>query len=200
MLIANNKPIRIIGYTESSMTKEFLNEINKTHLAEVIAPTNFLNLVDKNIYQYIVSISVDLDERMRIINLVDQHNFDLITVIHDTTILNQELLTSVGCGTFVFPFCNLAHGAQVGRHCIVSSYSLIGHHVTINDNCILRPGVMVTNRSTVGKNCMINIRSTVTNNVTIVDNVEISGCSSVTKDITQPGRYAGTPARRVSDR
>ena len=200
MLIANNKPIKIIGYTESSMTKEFLNEINKTQLAEVIAPTDFLNLVDKNIYQYIVSISVDLDERMSIINLVDQHNLDLITVVHDTTILNQELLTSVGRGTFVFPFCNLAHGSRVGRHCIVSSYSLIGHYVTINDNCILRPGVMVTNRSTVGKNCMINIRSTVTNNVTIVDNVEISGCSSVTKDITQPGRYAGTPARRVSNR
>jgi UDP-3-O-[3-hydroxymyristoyl] glucosamine N-acyltransferase len=200
MIIANNKPIRIIGYIESTMTNEFLNEVNKTHSAEVIAPTDFLNLTDKDIYQYIVSISVDLTERMNIINLVDQHGLDLITVVHDTTILNQDLLTSVGCGTFIFPFCNLAHGAQVGRHCIVSPYSLIGHYATINNNCILRPGVMVTDRSTIGKNCMINIRSTVTNKVTIVDNVEISGCSSVTKDITQSGRYAGTPARRISDR
>jgi len=197
MIIANTKPIRIIGYAESSMTKEFVNEVNKTHLAEVIAPTDFLNLTDKNIYQYIVSISVDLDERMNITTLIDQYGLDLITVVHDTTILNQDLLSSVGNGTFIFPFCNLAHGARVGRHCIISSYSLIGHYATINNNCILRPGVMITDRSTVGKNCMINIRSTVTNKATITNNVEISGCSSVTKDITQPGKYAGTPARRI---
>ena len=30
MIIANNKPIRIIGYAESSMTHEFVNEISKT--------------------------------------------------------------------------------------------------------------------------------------------------------------------------
>ena len=198
MIIANDKPILVIGYVESTMTKEFISEINKTHLAKVISTVDFLNLTDKNIYQYIVSISVDLAERIHIINLVDQFGLDLITVVHDTALV--DLLTAIGPGTFIFPFCNIVHGAQIRRHCIIDSYSLIGHYSVVNDNCIVRPGVMITDRSVVGKNCMINIRATITNKVTITNNVEVSGCSSVTKNITLSGKYAGTPARRIGDR
>jgi len=198
MIIANDKPILVIGYVESTMTKEFISEINKTHLAKVISTVDFLNLIDKNIYQYIVSISVDLAERIHIINLVDQLELDLITVVHDTALV--DLVTAIGSGTFIFPFCNIVYGAQIRRHCIIGSYSLIGHYSMINDNCIVRPGAMITDRSVVGKNCMINIRATITNKVTITDNVEVSGCSSVTKNITLSGKYAGTPARRIGDR
>lgn len=197
MIIANNKPVKVIGYTESTMTKEFVNEIAKSCLVDVIEPKKFLALSDKESYQYIISISVDLIERQEIIKLVDSFDLDLITVIHDTAILNPTC--TINPGTFVFPFCNFAHGASVGKHCIISPYSLLGHYVVLNDNCILRPGVMITDRATIGNNCVINIRSTVTNKVTVTDNVQISGCSSVTKDLMLPGQYAGTPARRIKD-
>jgi carbonic anhydrase/acetyltransferase-like protein (isoleucine patch superfamily) len=199
MIIANEKPIQIIGYTESTMTAEFVNAISLTHPVEVVRPVDFLSLENKDSYQYIISVSVDLNERRQLIDIVDQLDLDLITVIHDSVLLNPDPSTIINPGTFIFPFCNIVHGAQIGRHCIVSSYSLIGHYTVVGDNCIIRPGVMITDRSVIGKNCMINIRSTVTNKVNIADNVKISGCSSVTKDITQPGRYAGTPARRVGD-
>ena len=41
MIIANNKPIKIIGYVESSMTHEFVNEISKTRAVDIIAPGDF---------------------------------------------------------------------------------------------------------------------------------------------------------------
>ena len=84
MIISNNKPIRIIGYPESSMTQEFVNEISKTHSVQVVEPSVFLKENDKNQYQYIIAVSVDLDERKYLVKLASQLDLDLITVINDT--------------------------------------------------------------------------------------------------------------------
>ena len=87
MLIANNKPIKIIGYAESSMTKEFYSAISKIKSVDIIYPADFIQLADKTSYQYIISVSIDLDERKQLIKLVDTENLDLITFIHDTCLL-----------------------------------------------------------------------------------------------------------------
>jgi NDP-sugar pyrophosphorylase family protein len=196
IITVNNNPIRIIGYAESSMTQEFVNEISKTHSAEVVEPVNFMP--DQN-YQYIVAVTFDLEERRQIIDAVNQHQLDLITVVHDTSLIGSNPPAKIGAGTFVFPFSTIALGAQTGRHCIIGPYNLIGHYSHLGDNCITRPGVTISDKSIVGNHCVFNIKSTVTNKVTITDNVSIMGLSNVVKDIDQPGRYAGSSARRVGD-
>jgi UDP-3-O-[3-hydroxymyristoyl] glucosamine N-acyltransferase len=199
MIIANQKPIKIIGYTKSSMTSEFVNEITLTHPVEVINPDNFLSLPNQHNYQYIISVSYDLEERKKLIKYVDQHNLDLITVINDTTLVGATPSAIIYPGSFIFPFCNISIASTVGRHCIVGSYSLVGHYASIGNNCILRPGVMITGKSTVGHNCTINTRSTVTNNSTVTDNVEIMAFTNVVKNIVESGRYIGSTARRQPD-
>jgi carbonic anhydrase/acetyltransferase-like protein (isoleucine patch superfamily) len=196
MIIGNNKLIRIIGYPQSSMTQEFVNEITKTHTAEVVVPQDF---VPDPEYQYIVAVTFDLAERKQIIDAVDQHNLDLVTVVHDTCLVGTNPPAKIGAGNFVFPFTTVALGSQTGRHCIIGPYNLIGHYSQLGDNCITRPGVTISDKSTVGDNCVFNIKSTVTNKVTITDNVAIMGLSNVVKDIEQSGRYAGSSARRVGD-
>ena len=52
MIIANHKPIRIIGYHRASGTYEFVNEISKTHPCTVIEPDDFFALLNKDQYQY----------------------------------------------------------------------------------------------------------------------------------------------------
>lgn len=199
MIIANNKPIKIIGYVESSMTTEFVNEITLTHLVEVICPTDFLLLSNQNDYQYIIAVSYDVEERKKIIEYVDQQNLDLITVISDRSLVGTTPVSVINPGTFIFPFCNISLGASVGRHCIIGSYSLLGHYSQLGNNCILRPGVMVTGKSTVGNNCTINTRSTITNNSIVTNNVEIMAFTNVVKNIVDSGRYIGSIARRQSD-
>ena len=199
MIIGNNKPIRIIGYNESSMTQEFVNEMALTQLVEVISPKDFLLLPDQNNYQYIISVSYDLEERKKLIAYVDQQNLDLITVISGTTLVGTTPAAVIHPGTFVFPFCNISIASTIGRHCIVGSYSLIGHYASIGNNCILRPGVMVTGKSTVGNNCTINTRSTITNNSNVTDNVEIMAFTNVVKNIIESGKYIGSTARRQPD-
>ena len=193
MIIANHKAIRIIGYAESSMTQEFVNEISKTHTVEVVAPVNF---VPDQTYQYIVAVTFDLAERRQIIEIVDQHELDLITVVHDTSLIGSNPPAKIGAGTFVFPFCNISIASTVGRHCIVDSYSLIGHYASIGNNCIVRPGVMIIGKTTVGNNCIINTRATITNSSTVTDNVEIMAFTNVVKNIVDSGKYVGSTARR----
>jgi len=200
MIIANSKPIKIIGYPESSMTSEFLNEITLTHPVEVVNPDNFLLLPNQDDYQYIIAVSYDLEERKKLIEYVDQRQLDLITVISDTTLVGATPPAIIHPGSFIFPFCNISISSTVGRHCIVGSYSLIGHYSSIGNNCILRPGVMITGKSTVRHNCTINTRSTVTNNSTVANNVEIMAFTNVVKNIAESGKYLGTTARRQPDR
>jgi UDP-3-O-[3-hydroxymyristoyl] glucosamine N-acyltransferase len=196
MIRGNSKPIRIIGYPQSTMTQEFVNEISKTHSAEVVEPQNF---VPNSEFQYIVAVTFDLQERQQIIDLVDQHQLDLITVIHDSSLIGTNPPANIGAGTFVFPFSIVALGSRTGRHCIIGPYNLVGHYSELGNNCITRPGVTISDKSKVGNNCVFNIKATITNKVKITDNVAVMGLSNVVKDIDRPGRYAGSTARRVGD-
>jgi UDP-3-O-[3-hydroxymyristoyl] glucosamine N-acyltransferase len=199
VIIGNNKPIRIIGYSKSSMTQEFVNEILLTHTVEIIQPDDFLLLPNQDDYQYIIAVSYDLEERKKLIEYVDQQNFNLITVISDRSLVGTTPGAIIHPGTFIFPFCNIGLGAKVGRHCIIGSYSLLGHYSQFGNNCIIRPGVMVTGKSIVGNNCTINTRSTITNNSIVTDNVEIMAFTNVVKNISESGRYIGSTARRQPD-
>jgi len=196
MIIANHKPIRIIGYNQSSMTQEYVNEISKTHTVQVVEPPSFVAHAD---YQYIVAVTLDLEERRQIIDSIDQNNLDLVTVIHDTSLIGTNPPADIGAGTFVFPFTIVALGSKIGPHSVIGPYNLIGHYSTVGRNCITRPGVTISDKSTVGDHCVFNIKATVTNKVKITDHVEIMGLSNVVKDIDQAGRYAGSSARRISD-
>ena len=196
MIIANSKPIKIIGYPESSMTAEFVNEISKTHAVEVITPAVFLKDTDRNRAQYILSVSFDLVERQQLINLIDSENLDLITVVSDTTLLGKTPAAIISPGTFIFPFCHIAISTTIGRHCIIGSYCLVAHYSTLGNNCILRPGVMIIGKASVGNNCVINTRSTIANGARITNDVEILGFTNVVKDIAVPGKYLGSTARK----
>ena len=195
MIIGNDKPVRIIGYSQSSMTQEFVGEISCTRPVDVIGTQDFLNDPDPQ-FQYIVAISVDFAERKNVIDTVDSLDLDLITVISDQSLVGNNPAPTIQPGTFIFPFCNIGLGAVIGRHCVINPYTMIGHYSTIGRNCILRSGVMITDKSTIGNNCVFNIRSTVTNHATVVDDVQLMAFANVAKDIATPGRYIGSTARK----
>ena len=106
MIIGNNKPIRVIGYAESSMTQEFVGEISRTKPVNVIGTQDFLNDPDTH-FQYIVSVSFDFAERKDVVNLVDSLDLDLITVINDHCQIGNNPAPVIQPGTFIFPLCNI---------------------------------------------------------------------------------------------
>lgn len=119
----------------------------------------------------------------------------------------------IGDDCFVGPFTEIQTGAVVGARTRVQSHAFICELVSIGEDCFVGHGVMFINdtfstggpargrrelwRSTkIGKRVSIGSNATIMP-VSIADDVVIGAGSVVTKDITEPGSYAGNPARRL---
>jgi len=117
---------------------------------------------------------------------------------------------AIGDTSFIGPFVEIQKGARVGQRCRIQSHSFICELVTIGDDCFISHGAMFVNdlfvtggpaakpelwRSTkVGNHVSLGTNATILP-VTICDRVVVGAGAVVTKDITEPGFYAGNPAR-----
>jgi acetyltransferase-like isoleucine patch superfamily enzyme len=113
----------------------------------------------------------------------------------------------------VGPFCEIQKGVTIGARTKVQSHSFICELVTIGEDCFIGHGVMFINdtfssggpaggdaskwKSTrIGHHVSIGSNATILP-ITICDHVVIGAGAVVTRDITQPGTYAGNPAKRL---
>ena len=200
MLIANEKPLCLIGYKNSTITQEANYFVSAEFSGEVVTiePENFLNLVDKNAYQYIIAFTLDQQLRKHVIEVVDRMNLDCIRYAHHTVVCNNlDISEAIGKGSFISPFSSLLIGAKIGNHCIVETYCLISHYSTLGNNVQLHSGTMIAGRTRIGNNSTFNFRSSVLNALTLCDDIELGAASTITKNIQQPGKYVGTPARYI---
>ena len=118
---------------------------------------------------------------------------------------------TLGDDCFVGPFVEIQKGVNIGARTKVQSHAFICELVEIGDDCFIGHGVMFTNdvfangspargqrelwRAThIGHRVSIGSNATLLP-VTVCDDVVIGAGSVVTRDITEPGVYAGNPAR-----
>lgn len=122
---------------------------------------------------------------------------------------------SIGDDTFIGPFVEVQKGVRIGRRCRIQSHSFICELVEIGDDCVVAHGVMFINDTyaaggpaggrrelwkptRIGHHVSIGSNATILP-VTICDHVVIGAGSVVTRDLTQPGIYAGVPARKLKE-
>ncbi len=119
---------------------------------------------------------------------------------------------AIGDDTFIGPFVEVQKGVVIGKRCRVQSHSFICELVAIGDDCFIGHGVMFINDvfaggkpagdaalwkpTKIGNHVSIGSNATILP-VTICDHAVIGAGSVVTKDITEPGVYAGNPARKL---
>jgi acetyltransferase-like isoleucine patch superfamily enzyme len=119
----------------------------------------------------------------------------------------------IGDDCFVGPFTEIQKGAVIGARTRVQSHAFVCELVAIGEDCFVSHGVMFINdtfatggpsgrRRELWRETVIGNRVSIGSNATIlpvriVDNVVIGAGAVVTKDITEPGTYAGNPARRL---
>lgn len=121
----------------------------------------------------------------------------------------------IGDDGFVGPFVEIQKGVRIGDRCRVQSHSFICELVEIGNDCTIAHGVMFINDkfkmggpargdrslwqgTRLGSRVSIGSNATILP-VTICDDVVIGAGSVVTRDITEPGVYAGNPARKLRD-
>lgn len=118
---------------------------------------------------------------------------------------------NIGNHVFIGPFVEIQKDVVIGDYTKVQSHSFICSLVTIGSHCFIGHGVMFVNdvfseggpaggdaskwKSThIGNGVSIGSNATILP-VNICDKVVIGAGSVVTKEITEPGIYAGNPAR-----
>jgi acetyltransferase-like isoleucine patch superfamily enzyme len=120
---------------------------------------------------------------------------------------------TIGDSSFIGPFVEIQRGVVIGSRCKVQSHAFICELVTIGDDCFISHGAMFINDTfagggpacgkkelwrgtTIGNNVSIGTNATILP-VTITDNVVIGAGAVVTRNISEPGIYAGNPARKI---
>jgi acetyltransferase-like isoleucine patch superfamily enzyme len=118
---------------------------------------------------------------------------------------------TIGDNCFVGPFTEIQSGVRIGSRTKIQSHSFVCELVEIGDDCVVAHGVMFINDlfatggpargdKSLWKATKIGNRVSIGSNATILpvricDNAVVGAGSVVTKDITEPGIYAGNPAR-----
>jgi acetyltransferase-like isoleucine patch superfamily enzyme len=132
-----------------------------------------------------------------------------VCIVEPANVYECEL----GDNVFVGPFTEIQKGVRIGARTRVQSHVFVCELVEIGDDCFVGHGVMFVNdlfatggparghkdlwRATrVGSRVSIGSNATLLP-VQICDDVVIGAGAVVTRDITQPGIYAGNPARKL---
>lgn len=132
---------------------------------------------------------------------------DGVTIVEPANLYGCTL----GDGVFIGPFCEVQKDVAIGARTRVQSHSFVCELVSIGEDCFVGHGVMFVNdrfagggpargdtskweSTTVGNRVSIGSNATIMP-VAICDDVVIGAGSVVTKTITEPGIYAGNPAR-----
>ncbi|MDB4661962.1 N-acetyltransferase [Gammaproteobacteria bacterium] len=114
---------------------------------------------------------------------------------------------------FIGPFVEIQKNVKIGKYSKVQSHTFICENVSIGNYCFIGHGVCFINDKfiegkpaqgnkelwgdiLIGNNVSIGSNATILPSV-VCDDVVIGAGSVVTKDITEPGVYAGNPARKI---
>ena len=121
---------------------------------------------------------------------------------------------TIGDDCFIGPYTEIQKGVVIGEKTRVQSHSFICELVHVGSHCFVGHGVMFINDlfkeggpaggdQTKWKSTKIGDHVSIGSNATLLpvnicDHVVIGAGSVVTKDISEPGNYAGNPAKRIS--
>lgn len=149
---------------------------------------------------------------LKTVSINDDVIFDEnVTVIQPVNLYGCEICKDC----FIGPFVEIQKSVQIGKRTRIQSHTFICELVTIGDDCFIGHGVMFINdlfskggpamgERTLWKSTIIGDHVSIGSNATILpveicDHTVIGAGSVVTKNITQPGVYAGNPAKKIRD-
>ncbi len=120
---------------------------------------------------------------------------------------------TVGRDVFIGPFVEIQKNVSIGDRTKIQSHTFICELVHVGEDCFIGHGVMFVNdvfriggpahgRHELWASTFIGHRVSIGSNATLLpvrvcDDVVIGAGAVVTHDITEPGIYAGNPARLI---
>lgn len=142
-------------------------------------------------HQFLIAIGSNAVRR----RIAESGNLQWATAVHPSAVVSPY--ARIGEGTVVMAGAVVNPGAVVGSHCIVNTGAIVEHDNRLGDFVHISPGAALGGTVTVGEGTHVGIGATVRNNIDICGGCTIGAGAAVVKNITEPGTYAGVPARKM---
>ena len=166
---------------------------SKTHIEHWAIHGTCADLIDLNTTPIDVVVAIgNNDIRLQKTQLLQQNNFNLITLIHPTATISQY--ATIAKGTVVFAGAVINAFAKVGLGCIINTSAVVEHDCNIGDFTHICPNTALAGGVIVGSNSWVGIGSQVKQLITIGDNCLIGAGSTVVKNIPNHVTVFGSPA------
>lgn len=135
------------------------------------------------------------DGRARQAEAATQDPQSLSTVVHPQASVSPH--SSVGPGCFVAAQAVVAPGAWLGAGVIVNHGAVVDHDCEVGSFSHVAPQAALGGGVRIGDRVLVGTGACVLPGIRICDDVTVGAGSVVRSPITQPGVYAGVPARRI---
>lgn len=119
----------------------------------------------------------------------------LATVVHPNAAVSPHARLAPGC--FIAALAVVAPRAALGTSVIVNHAAVIDHDAKIGNFCHAAPGAVIGGGVRVGMRVLVGAGAVLLPGLLICDDVTIGAGSVVLANITEPGVYAGVPARKI---
>ncbi|MGZ8881812.1 MAG: NeuD/PglB/VioB family sugar acetyltransferase [Methylosarcina sp.] len=120
---------------------------------------------------------------------------NLISIISGKSHIGKH--SEISRGVFIGNFVHVGPEAVIGMNSIINNGAIVEHEVQVGAHCHVGPNASISGRCKIDDFVFIGVGATVIDSISICSNVVIGGGSVVVQNITEPGTYAGCPAKRI---
>lgn len=118
------------------------------------------------------------------------------TLVDPAAIIGRDVRVEPGC--VVCAGTVLTVSIYMKAHTILNLNCTIGHDTVLGSYCTVHPGSNLSGKVRVGACTDIGTGTKIIQGLTVCSGCTLGAGAVVVRDITEPGVYAGVPARRIS--
>jgi len=133
--------------------------------------------------------------RIKLYDQLKQLGFVLPVITAKSAVVSRS--SSLSDGIIIMHCAVVNSNASLGENCIINTRAIIEHDVCIGAHTHVSTGAIVNGGCRIGNACLVGSGAVLKQGITLADEVIIGAGSVVIKDVTEPGVYAGNPARKI---
>jgi sugar O-acyltransferase (sialic acid O-acetyltransferase NeuD family) len=165
---------------------------------EIIAEDDELPQLIKKYKNCLVTVGQLKDPalKVKLFQFAAESGAQFPAVISPTAYVSKR--AKIGEGTVIFHNSVVNSLAVIGENSIVNTGAVVEHDTTIGDHTHISPGSVINGHCRIGNRTLIGSGTVVIQQVSIGDDIVVGANSTVIRDLSEPGIYAGSPARKIN--
>ena len=160
----------------------------------VLGPVSWLEAVTDELY-VVCSIGTGRVRKQVMERVLANPHLRPAVLIDPAAIVGRN--AQVGPGCVVCAGTVLAISSRLEAHTIVNLNCTVGHDTVLEPYCTVHPGSNLSGRVHVGACTDIGTGTKIIQGLAVCPGCTLGAGTVVVRDITDPGTYAGVPARRI---